>query len=42
MAMPSSPSQSPARPMTTQHADVSIGHGDNAASTGAKKKPAPM
>ena len=42
IAMPSSPSHSPARPMITQHTAVSVGHGDSIASTGAKKKPAPM
>jgi len=28
--------------MITQHAAVSVGHGDSTASAGAKKKPAPM
>src|SRR5689334_17436043 len=42
IAMPRSPSHSPARPMTTQHTAVTVGHGDSTASSGAKKKPAPM
>src|SRR5246127_4359338 len=40
--MPSRPSQSPAAPMTAQSAEVTTGHGDSTASTGAKKKPVPM
>lgn len=41
IAMPNSPSQSPARAITTHSAVVTAGHGDTSASTGAKKKPVP-
>jgi hypothetical protein len=42
MAIPSRPSHSPARPMTTHSTVVMTGQGATTASTGAKKNPAPM
>jgi hypothetical protein len=42
IATPSRPSHRPVRPMIVQHTAVSVGHGESTASTGAKKKPAPM
>src|SRR5262249_36160291 len=41
IATPRSPSHSPANAMSTQSTLVRVGHGDTAASTGAKKKPVP-
>ncbi len=42
IAMPSSPNHSPATAMTPHNTAVTAGHGENTASTGAKKNPVPM
>jgi hypothetical protein len=42
MAMPSRPSHRPNSPMIAQSTAVTVGQGESTASTGAKKKPAPM
>src|ERR1700739_2938330 len=41
IAMPRSPSHSPARAMNTHRTAVTVGHGDATANMGAKKNPLP-
>src|SRR5690242_6458023 len=41
IATPSRPSHSPARAISTHNTEVTAGHGDAIASTGAKKNPKP-
>jgi hypothetical protein len=41
IAMPSRPSHSPVKAITTHSTAVTVGHGDTTASRGAKKNPAP-
>jgi len=42
IAMPSRPSHNPATAIAAHSTAVTVGHGESAASTGAKKKPVPM
>lgn len=41
IAMPRSPSHSPAKPMSTHNTAVTADHGETSASAGAKKNPVP-